>query len=72
MGLIDGIGDLRAVMRDRFGETVKLKLISARRPWLRLPFGPGGGGQGGGEGVHLIENALSAVEERALWSRCGL
>ena len=73
MGLIDGIGDLRAVMRDRFGETVKLKLISARRPWLRLPFGPGGGGGHGGiEGAHLIENALSAVEERLMWSRFGL
>ena len=40
-GLIDGIGELRAVMRARYGDSVRLRPVAAerRRPiWGRLPF----------------------------------
>ena len=40
-GLIDGIGEVRAVMRARYGENVRLRAIATerRRPlWGRLPF----------------------------------
>ena len=41
-GLIDGIGELRAVMRARYGDKVRLRPVAAERrrwPFLsRLPF----------------------------------
>src|SRR6202011_6008804 len=37
LGLADGIGDLRSVMRERFGEDVATPLISPPRSWLGRP-----------------------------------
>src|SRR5262249_60772738 len=45
-GLIDGIGELRGVMRARYGDKVKLRPFAAERRrwplWRRLPFTTGG------------------------------
>src|SRR3546814_5208640 len=35
LGLVDGIGDLRTVMRQRFGENVVFKPIGAQKSWLQ-------------------------------------
>jgi signal peptide peptidase SppA len=68
-GLIDGIGELRAVMRARYGEKVKLRAISAeRRRWpfaSRLPFV-------GRDPVALIADLADWLEARLLWARFGL
>ena len=74
-GLIDGIGDLRAVVRDRFGEKVRLRVVERERGWLKRRFGLGGGSRGGdpsGLGADWVSGALAAIEERALWGRFGL
>lgn len=61
LGLVDGLGDLRTVMRGRYGEEVRLRRVGARRPLLsRLGIGT------------LADDALAAVEERAAWSRFGM
>lgn len=75
LGLIDDLGDLRTLMRKRFGDDVKLKLIGARERWwsqkdqrvvglrgLSLPSIQ----------FSLADDALAAVEVRALWQRFGL
>lgn len=77
LGLIDALGDLRTVCRDRFGEKVRLVVIGEKRGWLKRRFGLGTGGdwRGGDRdswGAALGAGALSAVEERAMWSRFGL
>jgi signal peptide peptidase SppA len=67
-GLIDGIGELRAVMRARYGENVRLRAITAerRRPiWSRLPFVAR-------EPVDIIDELTDWVEARVLWGRFGL
>jgi signal peptide peptidase SppA len=72
LGLVDGIGDLRSVLRERYGEKVRTPLIMAERTLLgrRLPSvnvvealvkHPG-----------LADDLISALEARALWSRYGL
>ncbi|HEX2117224.1 MAG TPA: S49 family peptidase [Alphaproteobacteria bacterium] len=67
LGLVDGVDDLRAHMRRRFGDKVRLRLISAPTSWLRRWFGP-----------HTVlpeswaDDFVSALEARALWSRYGL
>ena len=65
LGLIDGIGDVRSVMRTRYGDRVKLRRIATRGSRLRRLLGRRGAGAG------VIE-ALAAVEEWALWRRFGL
>jgi serine protease SohB len=67
LGLADRIGDLRTEMRARFGEKVRLPLIEAERSFFgRRLSGVGGLGAG------LPEEAISAIEARALWARYGL
>lgn len=82
VGLIDGLGDLRAILRERYGERVQLRRVDGEKSWLRRRFGlsqlTGAAGGGAGLGLadwrpqDLADGALAAVEERALWSRFGL
>jgi serine protease SohB len=72
LGLADRMGDLRSILRERFGEKVYTPLISAERSLLgrRLP------------GVNFVDaiahrpgladELISALEVRAIWSRYGL
>jgi hypothetical protein len=69
-GLIDGLGDLRTVMRERYGDKVKLRVVSAERP--RLLRGLGLGRLEAPAPADWGAGLLAAVEERLLWSRFGL
>lgn len=71
LGLVDGLGDMKDVLRRRYGEKVKLQLISGSRSLFgkKVP------------GVDLSANAIAAsaasglaevAEEKALWARYGL
>ncbi len=74
-GLIDRLGDLRAVLRERFGEDVMTPRVSAERGWFGRRT-PGVGAAAleawSGGGGNFAEDVLSAIEARALWSRYGL
>jgi serine protease SohB len=72
LGLADRIGDLRSILRERFGEKVYTPLISAERSLFgrRLPglnFADAIADRPG-----LADELISALEVRALWSRYGL
>ncbi len=72
LGLVDGLSDVRTKMRSLYGETVKLKLVSGERGWLRRRLGLSSDAASGiGSGASLAEEALSAIEARALWARLG-
>lgn len=59
-GLIDGIGHLVPVLKERFGKDVKFRRYEARRPiWQRF-------------GSSVATDALTAIEERAEFARFGL
>jgi serine protease SohB len=69
LGLIDNIGDMRSFLRARFGDKVRTPLIAASKSLFarRIP------GLGNVEiGPGLADEAISALEERAIWSRYGL
>jgi len=71
LGLVDAIGDLRGVLRQRFGDKVVTPLISAERGW----FGRRVAGVGAlppAVPAGLAEDLISALEARALWARYGL
>ncbi len=77
LGLIDGIGDMRSVMREKLGDEVELKVIQQQRGWLRRRLGADalvGSLAGSVEqlGPSLAGDLLAVLEERALWSRYGL
>jgi len=63
LGLVDGIGDLRTVMREKFGEKVKLRVVGGRRGWLERRLGMR---------ASWADDMLEAVEARSLWARFGL
>lgn len=68
LGLVDALGDVRTVMRARYGEKVRLELIETRKPWLARRFGL----TGGSLGAEVATAVVTAAEERALWGRYGL
>lgn len=73
-GLIDGIGDLRSVMRARFGDTVRLVPIAhqRRRRWWLPRLRPFAGGEPTGAVSAAVADLLDWLEARALWARFGL
>lgn len=71
LGLIDGIGDIRSVMREKFGDKVKLRLVGAKKSFLKRRLGLEASWEPSGpEG--WAAHALAAVEERLFWNRFGL
>jgi signal peptide peptidase SppA len=72
LGLADGIGDLRSVMRERFGEDVATPLISPPRGWLGRPQAGVALLQQISQQNGFAQEMISALEERAIWSRYGL
>src|ERR1700676_274607 len=73
LGLVDAIGDLRSVLRERYGDKVVTPLITAERGWLgRRVAGVTGGDLLQGMPAGLAEDFISALEARALWARYGL
>lgn len=64
LGLVDGLGEARSVVRQRFGKDVRLVTLSRPRPWLQRRLGMGATG--------IAEAVGAALEERALWARYGL
>jgi signal peptide peptidase SppA len=74
LGLVDGIGDLRSVLRRRFGEKVRLRLVQGQRPSMisQLLRRAPGGSENFSRGLVDPQEAIAALEERALWARIGL
>ncbi len=72
LGVADSIGDLRTVLRQRFGEDVQMPLIGPERSLFgRTRPGIGLRERLFGE-ASFADEMISALEERALWSRYGL
>jgi signal peptide peptidase SppA len=76
LGLIDGLGELRTVMREKFGEDVKLKLVSADKGWLRRRLSGIRRARTPEAPIAMpsswAEELISAAEARSLWARFGL
>jgi hypothetical protein len=81
LGLIDGLGDMRGRMRELYGPKIELRAVSLGKPGLlaRLRRGaPTDVGHGSAAipawlgGGAWADDAMSALETRALWARFGL
>ncbi len=75
LGLVDGLGDLRSVLKERYGPRTRLKLIAPPRGLFGRGlgfFGSRGDVPGPDIAGSLAGSLVEALEERALWSRFGL
>ncbi len=60
LGLIDGIGHLVPLMKERFGDKVKFRRYAAKKPLLQR------------FGTQIVEDVFFGIEERAAFARFGL
>lgn len=72
LGLVDAIGDLRATLRERYGDKVRMPLLSERGLFGRRTPGVAAKLDGLLAGPDLAEDVISALEARAIWARFGL
>jgi signal peptide peptidase SppA len=65
LGLIDGLGHLHEVLKQKYGEKVEIKVIEKPQGWglKRLGFGIDS---------DFTASAIEALETRAIWARFGL
>ena len=66
LGLADRVGDIRSVLRERFGDKTRLKVFTTERSLFGARKGVG---VGGAVGSAFAESLLADLEERALWER---
>ncbi|MEM8536880.1 MAG: S49 family peptidase [Pseudomonadota bacterium] len=60
VGLVDGVGHLAPVMKDRFGDKVQFRRYGQRKPRLAR------------FGAQIVDDAVAGIEERAAFARFGL
>ncbi len=80
MGLVDGIGDLRSIMREHYGERVRLQVVAPPKRWTlgrlfgrtSVPLDLAETVSSGAYGADFARGLVVAIEERAWWSRYGL
>ncbi len=75
LGLVDGLGDMRTVLKDRFGAKTRLRLVSAPRGLFGRKFnlfGVRGEAEAGDFAGAAASGLMNAIENRALWGRFGL
>ncbi len=68
LGLADGLGEVRGVLRERFGDKVRLPVIKAKKSWLQSRFGSSSEQRA----ASWTDGVLASVEERLLWDRFRL
>ncbi len=71
-GLADSVGDLRSVLRARYGEKLRTPLISAERSLFGRKLQGVSLAQALAREAALADDLVSALEARALWARYGL
>ncbi len=67
LGLADRLGDIASVLREKYGEHVRLKLFSSERNLFGRRMGVGAA-----FGSGLAERLVTELDERAMWERYRL
>ncbi len=74
LGLVDRLGDMRAILKEKFGPKTRLRLVAQPRGLFGRRFNLFGtqSDLSGDMGGSFARGLIAAVEERSLWSRFGL
>lgn len=65
LGLIDGIGHMAMILKQKFGDKLVLRPVEAKRGWGLSRLGLG-------SAADISDSFIASLETRALWSRYGL
>ena len=63
LGLVDGIGNVSDVLREKFGENVVIKKFEKSKGWLSKKLSASNNGQ--------LDQFVSILEEISIWQRYG-
>ena len=63
LGLVDGIGNVNDVLREKFGEKVVIKKFEKSKGWLSKKLSASNNGQ--------LDQLVNILEERSIWQRYG-
>lgn len=69
LGMVDAIGSLRAVMREKYGDDVRFLELQPEKPLIKQVLGIPGMASAS---QNWADDLVDAVEYRAMWSRFGL
>lgn len=72
LGLVDALGDMRQVLKDRYGPKTKLSLVSPPRGFFARRLGFFGSKSASDIAADAANGLFDAAEERSLWGRYGL
>ena len=74
LGLVDRIGDIRSIVKERYGEKAQLKVIGAGGGFLKRSPSQGVSMPNdlSSIGAGFADHMVTQAEERALWARYGL
>lgn len=64
LGLIDGIGDLDNVLKEKFGNTIKINCITTQKPLIKRLLSA--------KSKNIVTEALAEIKEDFYWNRFGL
>ena len=64
LGLVDGIGNVNDVLKEKFGENVVIKKLEKPKGFIARKLSSSLDSQ--------IDSIANAIEERALWQKFGL
>ncbi|MEK9679512.1 MAG: S49 family peptidase, partial [Rhodospirillaceae bacterium] len=70
LGLVDGLGEITAVMQEKFGDKTRFVPVEERKGWLKQKMGVWSAPQM--DTRAWADNLIAAVEERLIWNRFGL
>lgn len=66
LGLIDGVGDMRSVMKEKLGDEVKFKRLKDEKGFFKGMLGMSS------PKVSIAEDVIKTIETRGEWGRYGL
>lgn len=69
LGLVDELGDIYSVMREKYGEKVKFKIFGFEQSWLRRRLGLKYKNY---LMDNFIDDIIESIYSRSIWSRFGL
>ena len=64
LGLVDGIGNVNEILRQKFGEEVIIKKFEKSKGWLSKKLSASNNGH--------LDQLVNLLEERSIWQRYGL
>jgi Periplasmic serine proteases (ClpP class) len=63
LGLVDGIGNVNEILKQKFGEDVVIKKFEKSKSWLSKKLSSTNDGQ--------LDQLVNLLEERSIWQRYG-